>query len=84
VFNTKTNEYLNDGGGDAYDVIKYASFENFWGAALLLVQICTESGWSMLIYSLSYKFGSLGWTALYFLSFHMITLLMLVSLLRGT
>ncbi len=62
----------------------YANFNSVELAFLQLFQVMTESSWNALIYEYKVKFkANLTLVSMYFISFHLIMNLILLSLLKG-
>ena len=61
----------------------YASFDSFGESFLLLFQIVTESSWASIIFDYTVKYKNAFFVASFFISFHMINNLILLSLLKG-
>lgn len=80
VFNTKTHSYKE---GSPYQSYEGNTFESMAHAWLVLFQTMLEQGWINLIYDFAYKFGSLPRSVFYFGSFHIVTQLIVLSIIKG-
>ena len=80
IFNSQNANFKTS----QYDkTTQYADFDSFGSSLLLLFQIMTEGSWSYVIYDHSIRFGSFFIASLYFISFHVIIILVLLSLVKG-
>ena len=62
---------------------KYEDFNSFYGAEVLLFQVLLEAEWDGLIFHYAYIFNDVWKSALFFITFHLIISLILLSLIRG-
>lgn len=79
-FNTATFSYRE---GSPYNGNDYANFESMGGAYLLLYQVMIEANWSETTFDMAYKFNNLLKSVSYFDSFHIIIVLVLISVIKG-
>lgn len=59
------------------------NFDTYGESLLLLLLVITENGWSEIIYDYSYSFEQDFFIAAFFISFHLIVKIVLISLLTG-
>ncbi|KAL4499686.1 hypothetical protein ABPG72_017226 [Tetrahymena utriculariae] len=65
-----------------YFYYRYTNFNTFAGASLILLQVCIGAGWGSVVFDFGKKFQDLMTSALYFNSFHFLSVFVL-SLIGG-
>ncbi|EAR87869.2 cation channel family transporter (macronuclear) [Tetrahymena thermophila SB210] len=71
-----------DEGQTDFNSCQYVNFNSFAGASLILLQVCVGAGWGDIVFDFGKKFQDLATSALYFNSFHFLSVFVL-SLIGG-
>lgn len=66
-----------------WTICEYAQLNSIWGQMLLQLQILTGTGWTYMLYEGVESTGSLFWSMLYFILFHLLVQIVLSSLIKG-
>jgi two pore calcium channel protein 3 len=83
VFPTGSQEIKNIDSIMTYIYDDYSDFSTVFLGQMTLLQVITNSGWHLLTLSYAKKFDAFWAACLFFNSFHMITVLIGLSLLKG-